>query len=151
MTILTLKIGRGAKSLIQCDNCGATYDRLTSRIKDSKHHFCNMKCKSQVGWIDGRVESEYHKQKQREFKDAKNKKKDKAKKRCINCGRIYWGPRGNFPKNRDPNIPEPGLCGCTKSTEEDYGGGVVDVRSIPKPDRQYHCFDYARGRDREES
>lgn len=130
MTILQLNTGPGARSLIACNNCGEQEERLTCTIKKSKLHFCDMECKSEYGWIDGRVESEYHKRKQLEAKDAKLKKKDKVKKRCMRCKRIYYGPPGGFPESRDPNEPEPGLCdACSKRSPYDEGesAGVVNA------------------------
>ncbi|GAF94906.1 unnamed protein product, partial [marine sediment metagenome] len=117
-------------SLIVCDNCGEEEWRLTCTIKKSKRQFCDMECKSEYGWIDGRVESEYHKQKQLEAKDAKLKKKDKVKKRCMRCNIIYYGPPGDFPKSRDPKIPEPGLCDDHSKTipyDEGESAGVVRI------------------------
>lgn len=128
MTILTLNSAYGALSLIKCDSCGATYECLTSKINKSKHHFCNLQCKSDYGTGKPYIDPQYRKDRQVERKDAHGKKKDEVKKRCLRCKRIYYGPPGGFPKSRDPNKPEPGLCGCSTTTfygEEDFAGGVV--------------------------
>jgi len=111
MTILSLKTGHGAKSIIKCDACGAEYEMLTYTCKNSQHHFCNLECKAQYhSKRETHIESQYHKDRQLDHKDAKLKKQQKVKKRCMKCKTIYWGPPGNFPKNRDPDLPEPGLC-----------------------------------------
>jgi len=129
--ILQLNKGRGAKSLIQCDNCGATHERFTSKINKSQRHFCNRKCKTSYTGVSNYSDAESRRERQRERKDAKLKKKDMAKKRCMKCGRIYDGPPGDFSKNRDKDKPEPGVCEvCSKSTfcdEWDYGGIMVRI------------------------
>jgi len=89
-----------------------------------------MRCKSKYGWIRGYTDHEYRKDRTAERKDAKNKKKDEVKKRCMACGHIYYGPPGAFPKDRDPEKPEPGLCPvCSQRIPYDEGetAGVVMI------------------------
>jgi len=117
MTILKLNVGHGAKSTIKCDACGATYERLTYTCKNSELHFCNLKCKAEYhSKKETHIESQYHKDRQLDHKDAKLKRQQKVKKRCMRCGEIYQGPPGGFPKNRDPDLPEPGLCPLHSNT-----------------------------------
>ena len=128
MTVISLKTGHAARSIIKCDSCGATYECLTSRIKNSQLHFCNLKCKAKYYGESKYVDAQYRRDRSKERKDSKLKKKDEVKKRCMRCGRLYYGPPGNFAKSRDPDLPEPGLCGCSTTTfygEEDFAGGVV--------------------------
>ena len=131
MTILILRTGAGAKSLVKCDTCGEEEERLTCTCKKSKLHFCDLECKAEYGHIpgDGHVYSQYHKDMCLERRDAKLLKQDEVKKRCMTCGRIYYGPPGDFPKGRDPNEPEPGLCGCKQRIPYDAGetAGMVRV------------------------
>ena len=131
MTILHhITTGRGALSLIKCDACGKQTEELTSRIHKSILHFCDLQCKAlYYSKKETPFQSQYHKDRQLEHKDAKNKKKDEVKKRCMRCNIIYKGPPGNFPKNRDPDEPEPGLCEvCSQNIPYDEGetAGVVN-------------------------
>lgn len=134
MTILTLREGPGAKSLIKCDNCGEEEERLTCTCKKSKFHYCDSECKiehqtnkKRGAYIKPIKDIQYRADKGNERRDAKLKKQDKVKKRCTKCKKEYEGPPGGFPKDRDPNEPEPGRCPvCSKLTvyEQDYGGMV---------------------------
>jgi len=130
MTILILK--PGGKSVLKCDNCGIHFERVTHRIKPRKLHFCSTRCRIIYQKKNGTYRKSvkdiaYRTAKIQGYKDAKNKKKDEVKKRCMTCGRIYYGPPGDFPKSRDPNEPEPGLCGCKQRIPYDEGetAGVV--------------------------
>ncbi|MBA7681550.1 hypothetical protein ES703_89890 [subsurface metagenome] len=135
MTILTRNEGPGAKSLIVCDNCGEQEYRLTCTCKKSKLHFCDSQCKIEYqtnrkrgAYIKLDNYFKYRTDRGEDRKDAKLLKQNMVKKRCITCGRIYYGPPGNFPKSRDPNKPEPGLCeACSKRIPYDEGetAGVV--------------------------
>lgn len=131
MTILELHLGRGAKSLIQCNGCNIETEELTSRIHKSILHFCNMRCKAlYYSKKETPFQTDYHKQKQLEHRDAKLKRQDEVKKRCMRCNITYYGPPGNFPETRDPNNPEPGVCSvCADTTmydESDWGAGLVE-------------------------
>ena len=136
MTILIHRTGPGAKSLIICDNCGETEERLTCTCKKSKLHYCDSECKiehqtnkKRGAYITSVNDLQYRTDRGKERKDAKNKKKDEVKKRCMTCGRIYYGPPGGFPKSRDPNKPEPGICPiCSHRIPYDEGetAGVVN-------------------------
>ena len=135
MTVLTLKEGPGAKSLIQCDNCGQEEERLTCTCKKSKFHYCDSECKIEHqtnkrrgAYSKSVYDFQYRQDRGKERKDAKLKEHDKVKKRCMVCGRIYYGAPGNFPKSRDPELPEPGICDiCSKRIPYDEGetAGVV--------------------------
>jgi len=135
LTILILRTGPGAKSLIVCDNCGEEEERLTCTIK-SKLHFCDSECKiehqtnkTRAPYITSDNDARYRIDRGRERRDAKLLKEHEVKKRCMRCGQIYKGPPGGFPKSRDPNIPEPGLCDiCSKRIPYDEGeqAGVVN-------------------------
>ena len=123
MTILTLREGPGAKSLVKCDNpnCGLEYEVLTCTCKKSKLHYCDSECR--FGKPSKYSDPEYREEKRIERYDARLLKEDEVKKRCIRCGRIYEGPPGEFTKSRDKSKPEPGQCGCinrAKYREEDY-------------------------------
>ena len=121
MTILTLREGPGAKCLVKCDNpnCGLEYEVLTCTCKKSKLHYCDSECRFPKP--SKYSDPEYREEKRIERYDAKLLKEHEVKKRCMTCGRIYYGPPGGFPKNRDPKIPEPGLCGCKQRIP--YGEG----------------------------
>jgi len=135
MTILTLNTGPGAKSLVMCDACGLQEERLTCTCKKSKLHFCDIDCKieyqtnkTRAPYITSDNDLQYRTDRGKERRDAKNKKKDEVKKRCMTCGRIYYGPPGDFPKSRDPNEPEPGVCDSHQRIPYDEGetAGVVN-------------------------
>ena len=136
MTLLRqLTTGPGAKSLIQCDNCGEEEERLTCTIKKSKLHFCDAECKVEHqtnkrrgAYSKSVYDFQYRQDRGEERKDAKLLKENMVKKRCMKCGREYDGPPGDFPKNRDSNEPEPGICdACSKRIPYDEGesAGVV--------------------------
>lgn len=137
MTILIHKTGPGAKSLIACDNCGEQEYRLTCTCKKSKLHFCDVECKIEYqtnkkrgAYIKSVNDLKYRQDRGVERKDAKLKKQGLTKKRCMRCNIIYEGPPGNFPKSRNPDEPEPGLCEvCSKRIPYDEGeqAGMVGV------------------------
>lgn len=129
MTIIILKTGPGAYSLIQCDNCSTIFERLTSIVKNRRgqNHFCCLECKiayqthrKRRPYRTSPNDIKYRTDRGKEHKDAFLKKEDEVKKRCMKCGDIYYGAPGGFPKDRDPNKPEPGLCEiCSK--RDSYG------------------------------
>lgn len=115
--LLELHIGHGSKSTYQCDYCGKIFKRFTSKGRLSERHYCNKKCKDSDhgGKTVSAVQKKHQKRMRDTYRDAKELKKNAVKKRCTSCKKEYWGPPGCFPKSRDSDEPEPGVCDYCKT------------------------------------
>jgi hypothetical protein len=124
MTILQLNNGRGAKSTLKCDNpeCGKVFERLTSWAKYRARHYCCPECVHKTihkRTVDrSAAELIYRKKKAKEFKKARAK--DKVKKKCLNCGRIYEDYPEDLRWLKNPDKIYRGVCPTCRNSEEFY-------------------------------